>query len=447
MTIVLEEKKQLEQQLYQLFQEVEQQLPGSDSTIRQLRKQAAERFVSNGFPTTKNEDWKYTNVLPFLKKAYQPAPQLPPSVVPEELLKRLKVKVRAVTLNGRFSTEMLAADGLPANCQVGSLRQALQQGLASVVEHYGRHAEFETQAQAFVGWNTAFAEDGFFVEVPAGTVVEEPIYLIHVTGGQGGPYLVHPRTLVIVGESAQVHIVEIFLGNGQAEYLNNAVTEIIVSPSAVVTHAKVELESGPSAHIATTQATVNRDASFTSHTYNLQGCFHRNDVNARLVGEGSEALFYGLYVLRGSDHVDNHTFIDHAAPHTSSNELFKGILADKSTGVFNGKIMVRPGAQKTNAYQNNKNLLLSYDATINTKPQLEIFADDVRCTHGATVGQLEEEAIFYLRTRGLPTREAKIMLVHAFSGDVLEELSNGPLKGYIEGLVTEKLLPVVQAAV
>src|SRR5262249_41723876 len=308
---------------------------------------------------------------------------------------------RLVFVNGRFQGEL---SKLPRGIEVGSLAATMQSGHATAEQHLARHAGYKDHA--FVALNTAFLEDGAFIEVPKETVLEQPLHLVFLSVPTG-PVVSHPRSLIVVGRDAQVSVVESYFGFSEKTYFTNAVTEIVAGENAIVEHYKLQQEQEQAFHVSTLQVHQERASSFTSHSISLGGALVRNDVNTVLDGEGAESTLNGLYIGKGAKRVDNHTTIDQAQPHCSSREIYKGILDGKASAVFNGKIVVRKGAQKTDAKQTNKNLLLSEDATINTKPQLEIYADDVKCTHGATIGQLGEESVFYLRSRGIGQEEAR----------------------------------------
>ena len=296
--------------------------------------------------------------------------------------------------------------------------------------------------QAFTALNTGFLHDGAFVWIPPGTIVEQPISLLFVSASPDTASVSHPRVLIVAGDRSQVRIVESYVGPQGQEYFTNAFTEVAVGAGAVVDHYKLQRESQRAYHIGSMYVHGTRDSSFSSHSIAFGGALVRNEVVVVLDGEGGNYTLNGLYLADGGRLIDNHTTIDHAKPHCNSHELYKGILSGHARAVFNGKIIVRPDAQKTDAKQTNKALLLSDDARINTKPQLEIFANDVKCTHGAAVGQLDEEAIFYLRARGLDLQQARDILIHAFAGDVLNRIRIEPLRKLLE----EQLLSELPAA-
>jgi Fe-S cluster assembly protein SufD len=364
--------------------------------VQRLRKAAIARFAELGFPGPRDEEWRFTPVAPLAKAPFRLAPA-----------------------DGYGSA---ASRPLPEGVLVGSLAEALAKHPQLVEPHLGRYADYKRHV--FIALNTAFLRDGLFVYVPPGRVIEEPIFLNSLVSGHNGnvPYAWHRRCLVVLGANAQATVVETFNGASGLTYLTNAVTEVVVGENAALDHYKVQEEGDAAYHMAVMQVQLGRAARFASHAVTLGGAWVRNEVNAVFGGEGGECTLNGLYRGAGRQLVDNHTFIDHALPHCTSHELYKGVLDGQARGVFNGKIFVRQDAQKTDAKQTNQTLLLSDDATINTKPQLEIYADDVKCTHGATVGQLDAEQAFYLRTRGIGADEARALLTFAFANDIIERI-------------------------
>ncbi len=400
------------------FAACERNRPAAPPWLSRLRKTAMERFAELGFPTTRLEDWRFTSVAPIAKTRFALAAPAP-GVTLNELLRVPLADLggpRLVFINGRFAEQLSSIESLGESGSGGSLAGAVKSGDPLVSEHLAQHARCESQA--FVALNTAFLEDGAFLRISKGAVIEKPIHIIYAAAGPAHPFAVHPRTLVVAGRGSQASIVESYFSLSDGVYFTNAVSEIVAGENAVIEHYKLQHESLRAFHVATLQMWQERSSSVTSHSISAGGALVRNDVNAVLAAEGAECSLNGLYIVSGDRHVDNHTAIDHAKPHCSSRELYKGILDGKSTAVFNGKIIVRKDAQKTDAKQTNKNLLLSSEATINTKPQLEIYADDVKCTHGATVGQLGEELIFYLRSRGIGYDDARTLLTYAFASDV-----------------------------
>ena len=404
--------------------------------LQELAERAAARFTALGFPTVRDEEWRFTNPAPVVGTDYRPADA--DAVVPAAAVDGLlwgDAPHRLVVVNGRFSAGLSRLDGLPAGVRAGSLAAAAADGTSGAAElvqrHLGRLSEAEDRA--FAALNTAHLQDGAYVYVPDGVVVDEAVHVVFLSAGGDGDArtISHPRALFLLGRDSQARIVESFAGTGGA-YFSNAVTEVVVGENARLDHYKVQRESLSAAHIGSMHVLTARNATFSSHSFTLGGRFVRNDALARLDGEGGEITLNGLYLADGDRLVDNHTLIDHARAHCPSHEIYKGILGGKAKAVFNGKIIVRQDAQKTNAKQTNRALLLSDDALINTKPQLEIFADDVKCTHGAAVGQLDEDAIFYLRARGLTFAEARDMLIHAFAGEILDRVQVPALKSALE---------------
>jgi Fe-S cluster assembly protein SufD len=367
--------------------------------LHRLRKAAIARFAALGFPGPRDEEWRFTSVAPMVKVPFEPAP-----------------------VHGAADGQSFSADRpLPEGVILCSLAEALAKHPPLVEPHLAHYADYK--GHAFIALNTAFLRDGAFLYVPPGRVVEAPVYLRYRPAAAGTtPYVWHRRGLIVLGANSRATVVEEFSGPARAAYFTNAVTEVVVGDDAVLDHYKVQEEGGEAFHFHALQVRQDRGSNFASHSVAFGGQWVRNEVNAVLAAEGCECTLNGLYQAGGQQLIDNHTAIDHARPHCNSHELYKGILGGKARGVFNGKIYVRPDAQKTDAKQTNQTLLLSDDATINTKPQLEIYADDVKCTHGATVGQLDAEALFYLRTRGLGGEEARALLTFAFANDVISRI-------------------------
>jgi Fe-S cluster assembly protein SufD len=433
------------------------------SSLLPLRREAMARFGELGFPTTKDEEWKYTSVAPIARTAFRPAGReaadgpLPVGLTPERLPFGGVARCRLVFVNGHFAPQLSTLDAggggtprsgvgaahLPRGLAAGSLAAALETDFGRVQEHLGRYARYHDRA--FVALNTAFMEDGAFVRIPRGAVVEEPIHLLFIGSANGAPVISHPRVLIVAEENSQATVIETYTGvedragAGAHPYFTNTVTEIVAAENAVLDHYKVQRESEAAFHVATQWVQQARSSNFSSHAISLGGSLVRNDIMAVLDGPGIESTLNGLYVVGGQQHVDTHTAIDHAQPYCNSHELYKGILDGHATAVFNGKIFVRQDAQKTDAKQTNQNLLLSRDAVIDTKPQLEIFADDVRCTHGATVGQLDADALFYLRSRGIGEAEARGLLTYAFASDILGRIKVAPLRTALEELLFARL--------
>jgi Fe-S cluster assembly protein SufD len=411
---------------------------GGPSWLPVLRREAMDRFTALGFPTTRNEDWHFTSVTPIAERTFK----IPPTRSGHASLSPADVAAlviadpawhRLVFVNGRFESSLSNFAGLPADVRVTTLAEALKESPEFVAEHLGRLAGSETQT--FTAFNTAFAQDGVVVHVPRGEIVEAPIHIVHLADAQAAGAGIHPRLLVVAEALSQVAIVESFAGAGSlgAPYLTNAVAEIEVGNGARVHHYKIQRESTDAFHVSTTQVRQGRDSVYHSFSYASGAALSRTNVYTQLAGDGAEARLNGLYLVDGSQHADHQTFVEHLAPSCASRELYKGILDGSSHGVFNGKVYVDPVAQKTDGKQTNHALLLSEHARVDTKPQLEIFADDVKCTHGATVGRLDEGALFYMKSRGLGAENARALLTYAFAAEVLETIELDALR---EGLET-----------
>ena len=408
---------------------LEERPQGGPRWLQNLRERGASRFALLGFPTVRDEDWRFTSVAPIASTEFRPAAQ--GRITADGLNSFLYADAphRLVIVNGRFSPELSRTSGLPQAMRFGSLATAISEQGDTVARYLGQLADFESRA--FAALNAAFLQDGAYVHIPDGVVLDEPLQILFVSVADG-TVMSHPRTLIIAGDRSQSRIVETYVGAGDQTYFSNAVTEIFAGEHSFLDHYKVQEESVQAFHIASMHMRAARSATFSSHSFALGGRLVRNDVLALLDGEGAEVTLNGLYLADGERLVDNHTTIDHAKAHCPSHEIYKGILGGRAKAVFNGKIIVRPDAQKTDAKQTNRALLLTDDAAINTKPQLEIFADDVKCTHGAAIGQLDEDALFYLRARGLTFFEARDMLIHAFAGDILNRVQVEPLKRALE---------------
>jgi Fe-S cluster assembly protein SufD len=409
------------------------------SPLHAHRRDAMAWFQERGFPTIREEEWRFTNVSPIAAVPFVPAPRGEAPAVKDIrrfLFEEVKTS-RLVFVNGIFSPELSRLRSLPEGVKAGSLAGALESDTDTVLQHLLQQVPFDRNG--FTALNTAFARDGGFVSVPDGTVVEEPIHLLFLATGDGEPFFAGPRNLIVVGRNSSLPIVESFVSLANNSYFTNVVSEFVLGENALVEHDKLQMESAEAYHVSTTHVHQRGTSNFTSNSIAFGGRLVRNDLSAHLDGEGVECTMNGLSVAAGDQLVDNHTTIDHAMPNCSSHELYKSILDGNSRGVFNGKIIVRKDAQKTDAKQTNRTLLLSDEATIDTKPQLEIFADDVKCTHGATVGQLDEEQLFYLRTRGLGEVAAKDILTYAFASDVIQKVHIDPLREQLDRMLHDRL--------
>lgn len=392
--------------------------------LRKLRQAAISSFATLGFPTTKSEDWKYTNVEPVVSLPFVSANGEVKRVSADEVLSNAWVDPEAprlVFVNGQYVPEFSSLDSLSSAVQVASLADLIAQRSAVPETRLGRYVN--QQRQAFVALNTAFLQDGAVISLEPGCRLSQPIYVIYATSVRDRQIITHPRTLIILGAGSESKIVESYVSIQGGTYLSNAVTELIAEPDTIVEHYRLQAEGESAFHMGALDANLSRGCHLMAHTVTLSGLLVRNNVRVLLDGEGAECRLNGLYLGDGKQHVDNFTEIEHAKPRATSSELYKGILNGASHGVFNGKIVVHKDAQKSDARQTNKNLLLSPQAAVNTKPQLEIYADDVKCSHGSTIGQLDADALFYLRSRGLGLDEARSLLSFAFARDVVGRIT------------------------
>ena len=416
--------------------------------LARTRADALNRFRALGFPTPRDEEWRFTSVAPIADRAFTLGDEAAAASGRSDVDRfRLPGSLSAeiVFVNGHYVRALSTAGRLPAGTSIESLVSALA-SRADDIEPYLTHLA-SVERQAFTALNTAFLADGAWVRIPPRVILEHPIHLLFIsTPSDGRATMSHPRVLAILGEGSQASIVESHAGPDEAAYFTNAVTEIVLGENAVLDHYKLQHEGALAYHVAATHVRAQRSASCTSHSISLGGSLVRNDVFAVLDGDGAECTLNGLYLADEQRLVDNHTTIDHAKPHCGSREIYKGVLADRARGVFNGKIIVRPDAQKTDAKQTNRALLLSEDAQINTKPQLEIFANDVKCTHGAAVGQLDDEAVFYLRSRGLAESEARRLLIHAFAADVLNRMPLESIRAGVDQVLQQRLAHALMPA-
>jgi Fe-S cluster assembly protein SufD len=341
-----------------------------------------------------------------------------------------------VFINGRHSSENSILLNMPEGVIVDSIANQIKKNNEVLLKYFGKYADH--QNHIFTALSTAYTEDGAFIYVPAGKIVEEPIHIIFITDSGNEKILTQPRNLFVAEKNSQVTIIEHYVGNEGEIYFTNSITEIVAEENTVVDHIKLQEESKKAFHIARMEVDQERSSNFSSHLISTGADLTRNDFNARFNDEGGECTLNGLYMIDGTQLFDAHTLMDHAKPHCNSHEHYKGILDDKSRGVFNGKIIVRQDAQKTNAFQENNSILLSDEALVNTKPQLEIFADDVKCSHGATIGQMDDDAKFYLKSRGIGEEASKGILLHAFASDVITSIKIESVRNYIEKIITEK---------
>ena len=407
--------------------------------IRRMRQHAIGSFAELGFPTTKNEEWKYTNVSPLLKTPFTFSHKNNASSKKYDgvLFKDQKWN-RVVCMNG----SVVSIDAqLPSGVRCESLAKAFSSngsGNNALQSHLGNLATTDTNA--FTALNTAFIEDGIFLHIPDECVIETPIHIAYVSESPNGATIIHPRTLILLGKNSKATIIETFSSQSESSYVMNAVSEIILDEGATLEHYKIEQESGKAFHIASTSVSEQKHSVYGCTSVMTGGMLTRNEHTIVFNGEEAQCRLDGLYIARGTQHIDNHTTIDHRVAHCASWEYYKGILDDNARAVFNGKVFVREDAQKTDAQQTNKNLILSDNALVDTKPQLEIYADDVKCTHGATVGQLDENMIYYLRSRGISPAAARQMLTAGFAGEILETIALTPVREYLQNMAMEMFL-------
>ena len=419
------------------FARLEPQMAGFDLLwLRRARRAAFDRFAELGFPTTRHEDWKYTNVATIEKRSFRSVPESFNGVSTAQVNELAFTGSHLlVFVNGRYTPGLSRLGSLPCGARIVSLAAGLADH-ADQLEPLLTH-DTEPFANGFAALNAAFWADGAYIDLAADTAIEEPIHLLFIsTEADLGT---HPRNIVRAGAGSRVSIIEHFVGLNEVAYFTNAVTQIVINRGAVIEHSKLQQESGRAFHVADIRAQQGQDSRFTSHSFALGGLLSRNDITTRLDAEGGEATLNGLYMADGRQHMDHHTCIDHAKPRGVSREFYNGVLDGAARAVFNGKVIVRPDAQKTDAHQSNRNLLLSENAEVDTKPQLEIYADDVKCSHGATVGQLDENQIFYLRSRGVDDAAARSLLTYAFAEEIIGRSGIAPLRARLEELLINRL--------
>ena len=416
---------------------------GPEGPVARLRLEGFEAFEQTGLPTRRDEEWKYTGISglfdnPAYFAANLPKAQPEPAIVDAVRLPGHLQANELVFVNGRFSP-MLSTIRSPKNqLTVLPLEEAATGSYKELVrEHLGKSST--SVRDGVHALNTSFIQEGVFIHVAKGQQLNEPVYLYHISDARQGPILSQPRSLVIIEQNAKLQLVETYHTLGASDSFTNQVMEVVTDKGAKLEYYKIQEDAVTASQVSTTHIRQVGNSYVHAVTVTLSGGIIRNNMQVVMEASENEAHLYGLYILNGDTHADNHTLVDHRQPNCLSNEYYKGILDDQATGVFNGKIMVRPDAQKTNAYQTNKNVLLADDATINTKPQLEIFADDVKCSHGCTVGQLDENALFYLTARGIPKADARALLLQAFALDITDQVKPGPLRAYIAQRISERL--------
>jgi Fe-S cluster assembly protein SufD len=409
---------------------------GGPSWLAEGRSGALAAFRAAGLPTSRHEDWRFTSLTPLAELTFAPGRGEEGGAAALLAAAPAPAGARLVLENGRFRRDLSSGGGLPAGAILSSLSEALAHAPEAVRPHLGRLARPE--GLAFTALNAAHLEEGAFLLLPAGARVEAPIELVFVGGAHGRILANHPRVLVVAEEGAQATLAEVYLG-GEEPYLTNAVTELVLGEGARIDHLKLQEEGARAFHVSALFAEQAAGSRLAAHSLALGGQLSRGEIRARLAGEGGQLEATGLFMADGRRVTDSFSWIEHAVPRCTTVEAFKGILDGHARGVFSGRIRVLPGAQKTSAYQMSSNLLLSEDAVVDTKPQLEIFADDVKCGHGGTVGQLDEAALFYLRSRGLAEAEARGLLIWAFAAEMVDRIRPAGLRERARALVTARL--------
>jgi Fe-S cluster assembly protein SufD len=409
--------------------------------LEPVRKAAADRFAATGFPTARDEEWRFTPVGPIAQGTWRQRTLPTQGVTREQLAPFIFGHPEWTTLvfvDGEYNAALSSTGELAPGVRVGSLAEALRADGKLLEQHLARHASIESSP--FTALSTASMRDGGFLHVPANTDLSRPVHLVFVSTREAAGSVSHPRNLLVIEGGARASVIESYvsLADG-ASYWTNAVTEVVAGANSWIEHTRIQRESERAYHVGLTHVEQQRDSHYRSFTLAMGGALARHNLHAHLNGENVETLMYGLYLTRGNQVVDNHTAIHHNQPNCRSWEVYKGVLDGKSRAVFNGKVFVKPEAQKTDAKQTNRNLLLSDSARVDTKPQLEIFADDVKCTHGATVGRLDDVALFYARSRGVPAEKAQRLLTYAFAAEVTSEVVLEPVRHELDRLVRERL--------
>ena len=404
--------------------------------VADLRREAIAGFGELGFPTLFDEEWRFTN-LEALRRGSFAIAENGISDVSQKTVDSYGFSgldcLRLVFVNGRFASSLSDVGDAGEGIVVKALSQAIREHDDLVRDHLAKYADYEKDA--FISLNTSYFEDGIFVYVPDRTVFERPVHVLHVSTDEGRPLFINPRNLIIIGQSSDAKVIEHYVSLSQSVYFSNVVTEVVCDENANLEHYRLEFESQKAFNFSTLRVNQQKDSNIASHSVLYGGAIVRNNVHPVLAGEGCNSDIYGLFISEGRQHMDNFMRVEHASPHCDSRQFYNGVLDGRSKGVFHGRILVHEGAEKTDAKQTNRNLLLSDTAQIDTKPQLEIYNDDVKCTHGATIGQMDEEALFYLCSRGISMRKAKIIMLRAFTNETLEHMSIDSVREALERTV------------
>ena len=411
-----------------------------DDWFSKQRQSAFNIFQKSGFPSTRKENWKYTDVRPIAKNLFSNIANGNVVINDDEidaiLFKELEC-IELVFVNGAYSEKYSNIKNLPNELTIKNMANALVDDEDFLKKYLSQYVNDDSSS--FTALNTAFIQDGTYINVPSDLILERPISITYISKGNSNVFATHPRNLIFMGENSKATIIENYIGIDDTNYFTNAVTETSLSQGASLEHYKIQQESSNAFHIGNLNTSQDKDSRFESHSISIGGALVRNDINAQLNEEGAEITMNGLYMTDKAQHIDNHTRVDHFKPYTQSNQNYRGVLNGKSRGVFNGKVVVHPQAQKIEAYQNNANLLLSDDAEIDTKPELEIYADDVKCNHGATIGQLDNDMLFYLRSRAVDEQTARSLLTYAFADEIINNISFQSIKNKLEHLVIGRL--------
>ena len=406
--------------------------------VADLRREAISGFGELGFPTLSDEEWRFTNLEALRRGSFSIAENgisdVSKKTVDSYGFPGLDC-LRLVFVNGRFAASLSDGGDVGEGIVVKSLSGAICEHGDLVREHFAKYADYEKDA--FISLNTSYFEDGVFVYVPDGTIFEKPVHVLHVSTDEGSPLFINPRNLIVVGQSSSAKVIEHYVSLSQSVYFSNVVTEVVCGENANLEHYRLEFESQKAFNFSTLRVNQQKNSNIASHSILYGGAIVRNNVHPVLAGEGCNSDIYGLFISEGRQHMDNFMRVEHASPHCDSRQFYNGVLDGRSKGVFHGRILVHEGAEKTDAKQTNRNLLLSDTAQIDTKPQLEIYNDDVKCTHGATIGQMDAEALFYLCSRGIPMRKAKIIMLRAFTNETLEHMSIDSVRETLENVVMD----------
>ncbi len=436
----MDKNKKIKESFLSNFKDFENQLNGeSKSDFHKIRKDAINNFSEMDFPDNKNEEWKYTNISSLLNNNFKLSKnnlELKENDIEKHKLKDIDAYVM-IFINGKFSAEHSKLENIQNGIIIKSIEECIRNNDKIFLNHLGKYADYKDDI--FTSLSTAFTADGAFITIGDNCIADKPIYLLYLTKADKVAIQTQPRNLIVAGKSSQLTVIEQFSSADNSTYFTNTITEIILQENSFIDHIKLQEESRNAFHIARMEIDQDRSSNFNSHLVSIGGKLSRNELNSKFNDEGGEAMLNGLFLIEDDQLFDVHSKIDHAKANCNSHEHFKGILDNESRGVFNGKIMVRKDAQKTNAFQENNNILLSEEALINTKPQLEIFADDVKCSHGATIGQLDNEAKFYLKSRGIGEEASKIILLHAFASDVINHIKVDAVKNYAEEIITKRI--------